>query len=90
VSEKHRMDEANPLAKELDPQFRGCVDEQVSARKAEDDRAPSPLILGILACAGGAAAPDHGNAVRRASAEKDELSGDAFVMGDFQAGHQCW
>ena len=56
----HGVDQPDLLAKQLHAQIGGGVDEQVPARKAEHDTAPSSLVLGIPAQAGRAAAPITG------------------------------
>jgi hypothetical protein len=74
VRVQHGVDQADPLANELDSQFGRGVDEQVALREPQDDGAAGAAIPGVWAGARGASAADQRDAVRRSRAQENELA----------------
>jgi hypothetical protein len=82
VGVDYGMDSRNPFAQQLHAEVRRRVDQQISFGKAQDNTAPSTLILRILVQACGTIATNHGHSVRGARAKQDKLiSKNAFSEG---------
>ncbi|GAB1490188.1 hypothetical protein MASR2M8_26470 [Opitutaceae bacterium] len=75
VRKDEKIHPGDLFAQALQAEFRRSVDLDVEAIHHDMDGRPRPSIPGIVGTADRAIARDHGNALGRAGAEKDDFHG---------------